>query len=160
MASKVYTTQPARRILPPASSPNFVAELQQALDDLHNATLPFKRANNAFTITYGTTVTPNLALGNIQLVSVTDGNSFKVAAPMGVSDNLSKYGQVQPTALWTLIITHANGQESLGTITFNSAFQIQNFTNPSPGQSATANFVTVISGKTVTHYQVGSWSTR
>ena len=100
MASKPYTVSPARRII--VKDP----ETQQALDDLHNAVLPHTRANQVNDVTYGTTCTLNLTLGNIQTISVTDSHPFTISAPLGVAGPLSKYSQIQPNAAWTLIITN------------------------------------------------------
>lgn len=159
MATKAYTVQPSRRIV---KDPN----LQQALDDIHNTILPHVRANSVNTLTYGPSVTPNLALGNIQTLSVTDSQPFTVQAPIGVAVGntaASKHAQIQPNAHWTLVMTNdmvVTGNDGVMRPSFDSSIVVSAFTSPGRGGAAVAQFVTIIKGTTVKHYQVGAWSTR
>lgn len=155
-----YVVQPARRLVKDS-------EVQQALDDVHTAILPHTRAQQVNFLTYGTTVTVNLALGNVHVLSATNTQPFQVAKPTGVAvSGLNAHGQVQPNLHWTLVITNdappAGTPKSDGIIrpSFDPSLVVAPFTSPAAGGAAVAQFVTIVKGTTVKHYQVGAWSNR
>lgn len=94
--------------------------------------------------TYGATVTPAMASGNSQKITVTDTNNFTIAAPTGAV-----------AGEWMVLDILNNSGGAMGTITWNAVWKRDSsYANPANGKRRTAHFYYDGSN----WIQVGTWS--
>ena len=82
------------------------------------------------TLTYSTSMTPNMLAGSLARIVATDSSSFTINAPLNPS----------PGASMTLVISNMS-DGALGTITWNSVFKMAAWTSPARGFNRSIAFV-------------------
>lgn len=116
------------RIRPTDQIQLFPVDLGQ---DVQGKLLPSHRARTIATLTYGTTVTVDATLGDIQRLTVTDGVAFTISAPRN-PDAL--------TLSLTFEILNSSGG-AMGAITWDASYKLAGaFTNPADTKLRTIRF--------------------
>lgn len=79
--------------------------------------------------TYSPSITPDLALGAIVTIVVTNNVAFTINAPLNPITGME----------WILVIRNTSGV-AMGAITFNAVFKLPAFTNPATGNQRSMHF--------------------
>lgn len=79
--------------------------------------------------TYGTTVSINASLGDLFVITVTDGTAFAIAAPTNVTTNQEI----------TIRVKNSSGG-TMGNITWNAAYHMATLTKPASAMSKSITF--------------------
>jgi hypothetical protein len=85
--------------------------------------------STAIALTYSASMTPNLASGDIQVITVTNTSAFTINAPTGITTS----------GKWLLRINNASGGV-MGTITWNAVFRQGTVTSPANGKAVILSF--------------------
>ena len=112
--------------------PNVVVNAAKVLSAINTSSVGYLINNLQVVNTAGGTVTPNLALGNSLLLSVTGTGAITIAAPINALDGLQ----------YTIIVLNSSGT-TMGTITWASGangFSLNTFNNPSNGFEQSVTF--------------------
>jgi len=92
------------------------------------------------TPTYSPSITPDLADGNDQVITATDGVAFTINAPLFGGVAMSATNPPIATMTWTLTIRNTSGGAA-GALTFNAVFKIgAAWTQPATGFSRSIQF--------------------